>query len=375
MPIEFKLKERPAGISLSFAVKEELVKVMTTELIGPLDSNLLVTRLEQMNTMVFEQIPNLPSPSLIDNLLILINYDLSSIAYINELEIKARIKINRDVEKGEPIYQKDIDDIDSVDLGVEIPESVGVIVVRSLGWKKSLFYDFGPLHSDKEPRSFLIDQVLAKQALLLLGMESLVYDPDEIRAGEDKVTIMSDGFKRLNQYIESKCSEESKYQELLHEHPWMLGGHYKTIDRHTNLDDENIPDFTAVRCHDNFRDIIEIKQPFLSCFKKKDNFSSSFNDAWNQAERYLSFVHRQRNYLNDEKGLSFENPKCILILGNNLTQNQLKMIREKESVTKSVVVYTYDHIQRTACHILNLVASSREKMANKSLQPIAESDG
>ena len=192
-------------------------------------------------------------------------------------------------------------------------------------------------------------------------MESLVYDSEEIRAGEDKFTRMSNGFKQLNQYIESNCMDESKYQDLFHEHPWMFGGQYKTVDRHTNLDDENIPDFTAVRCHDNFRDIIEIKQPFLTCFKQKDNFSSSFNDAWNQSERYLSFVHRQRNYLKDEKGLSFENPKCILIIGNNLTPNQLKMIRERESVTKSVVVYTYDHIRRTACHILNLIASAGEK--------------
>lgn len=361
MPIEFKLNERPAGISLSFAVKNGLVKVMTTELIGPLDSNLLITRLEQIHTMVFEKIPNFPPPSKIDHLLILIEYDLRSIAYINELEIKARIKINRDVEKGKPIYKKDIDDIDSVDLGVAIPESVGVIVVRSLGWKKSLFYDFGPLQKDKESRSFRIDQVLAKQALLLLGMESLVYDSDGIRAGKDKFTRMSNGFKQLNQYLESNCTEESKYQELFHEHPWMLGGQYKSIDRHTNLDDENIPDFTAFRCHDNFRDIIEIKQPFLPCFKKNDNFSSLFNDAWNQSERYLSFVNRQRTYLNEEKELLFDNSKVILIIGNDLTPNQLKMIREKESVSKSVVVYTYDHIQRTACHILNLLASTSEK--------------
>ncbi len=26
-------------------------------------------------------------------------------------------------------------------------------------------------------------------------------------------------------------------------------------------------------------------------------------------------MYRQRNYLKDEKGLSFENPKCILIIG------------------------------------------------------------
>lgn len=119
------------------------------------------------------------------------------------------------------------------------------MVIRSLGWKKSLFYDFGPLQNEEEMRGFQIDQVLAKQALLLLGMESLVYAPGEIRAGEDKIIRMSNGFKKLNEYLESNCSDESKYQELFHEHPWMFGGQYKTIDRHTNLDDENIPDFTA----------------------------------------------------------------------------------------------------------------------------------
>jgi hypothetical protein len=362
MPREFKLKKRPAGISLSFAVKEELVKVMTTELIGPLDSNLLVTRLEDMQSMIFQHIPNFPLPSQIDHLLVLINHDLSGVAYINELAVKARIKVNRDVDAGEAIYQKDIGDIDSIDLGAEMPDTSGVVVVRSLGWKKSLFYDFGPLHINPEPRQFPIDKVLAQQALLLLGMESLVYDSEGEKTNEDKFTEMSNGFKQLNQYIESKCEEESKYQELFNEHPWMFGGQYKKIDRHTNLDNENIPDFTAVRCHDNFRDIIEIKQPFLTCFKQKNNFSASFNDAWNQSERYLSFVNRQRNYLQEEKSLSFENPKCILIIGSNFTANQLKMIREKETLAKSVVVYTYDHIQRTACHILNLIASTREKI-------------
>lgn len=361
MPIEFRLKRLPAGISLSFAAKEEYVKVQTTELIGPLDSNLLVTRLETMQSLVFNHIPSLPPPSLIDHILVLIKPDMDCVAYVNELTIKALIKINRDVEKGEPISKNDIGDIDKIDLGVEIPNTYGVIVVRSFGWKKSLFYDFRPLQVNHEPRNFQIDKVLAQQALLLLGMESLVYGSEGETAREDKFENMSNGFKKLNNYIESKCKEESKYQELFHEHPWMFGGQYKKIDRHTNLDDENIPDFTAIRCYDNFRDIIEIKQPFLKCFKQKDNFSSSFNDAWNQSERYLNFVHRQGGYLKEEKGLSFENPKCILIIGNDLTPNQLKMIREKEKLSNSIVIYTYDHIQRTASHILNLINSTREK--------------
>ncbi len=358
MPIPFKLDKKPAGFALNFATKDDHIQVITTELIGPLDSNHLIHRLEQMQGLVFGNIPNLPAPSVIDHLLIIINPDLSGIAYVNELSIKAKIKINRDVEKGSPIYKSDINEIDSVDLGVDVPIDAGVIVVRSLAWKKSLFYDFGPLQIKGEKRSFSLKQVLAKQALLLLGLPSTEYSDLDTQSKETELEKMSNGFKLLDQYLKSECTEENKYQELFKEHPWMFGGQYKKVERHTNLNDENIPDFTAVRCHDNYRDIIELKQPFLPCFKKNNDFASGFNDSWNQAERYLNFVSRQRNYLRDEKKLLFENPKCLLIIGHDFTESQLKMIREKESLSNSITVYTYNHIQRTASHILNLMVSA-----------------
>lgn len=358
MSIHFKLNKKPAGFVLNFATRGDQVQVMSTELISPLDSNHLIQRLEQMQGMIFASIPNLPAPSMIDHLLIIINPDLSGIAYVNELSIQAMIKINRDVEKGSPIYKSDIKDIDSVNLGVDVPVDAGVIVMRSLGWKKSLFYDFGPLQIEGEKRSFRIEQVLAKQALLLLGLQPIEYSDLDAQSRETQLRKMSNGFELLDQYLKSKCTEESKYQELFEEHPWMFGGQYKLVERHTSLNDENIPDFTAVRCHDSYRDIIEIKQPFLPCFKQKDNFASGFNDSWNQAERYLNFVSKQRNYLRDEKELLFENPKCSLIIGHDLTESQLKMIREKESLSNSITVYTYNHIQRTASHILNLMLSA-----------------
>jgi len=367
MPQAFHLKERPAGITANFALKGGQVKVMTTELLGPLDSTLLVERLEGLQSMVFSEIPNFPSASQIDNFLILINQDLSGTAYINELEIRAQIKINRSVKKGEAVYLKDIKDITSVEVGVEIPDSAGIILMRSQGWKKSLFFDFGPLHLDATPRDYAVDKMFAKQALLLFGMESLVYGSEGNEFAEDQLELMSKGFKKLNKLIDLKSEDESQYQEVFQEHPWMFGGQYKSVDRHTSFDDKNIPDFTAVRCHDTFRDIIEIKQPFLNCFKKGDKFSSSFNDAWNQAERYLSFTYRQSSYLNEEKGLSFANPKCILLIGCSLTENQQKMIQEKENVASSIIVYTYDHIREIACHILNLIASTRDKMANQHM--------
>ena len=42
----------------------------------------------------------------------------------------------------------DIADVASLNLGVEVPRDAGVIVVRSAGWKRALYFDLGPLASD-----------------------------------------------------------------------------------------------------------------------------------------------------------------------------------------------------------------------------------
>ena len=80
---------------------------------------------------------------------------------------------------------------------------------------------------------------------------------------------------------------------------------YKLVQRHTQFDNENIPDFTAIRTHDDYRDIFEIKQPFLNLFRQTKGFTSEFHDSSNQVERYLNFVRENKDYLRRSKG--FEN--------------------------------------------------------------------
>ena len=117
----------------------------------------------------------------------------------------------------------------------------------------------------------------------------------------------------LKELLSRNETDESKYQELLKKYPWILGARYELVQDIRKFDDENIPDFTGVRVRDKHRDIIEIKQPFLSIFRKDWNFTSEFNDAWNQVERYLNFTREEKDYL-CRKGLIFDNPKCYLII-------------------------------------------------------------
>ncbi|WP_437562210.1 Shedu anti-phage system protein SduA domain-containing protein [Sorangium sp. So ce542] len=361
MPIQFQLEQIPAGFSLNDCGPGEDVHVLLRELLAPTDALHVIERLEQLQGFLFSKLPGLPPPSVIDHLLVVIKPNLSGTAYVNELNITANIKAARDVTTGEPVFVSDIADIRSVNLGVDIPDDAGIVLLRSFGWKRSLFFDFGPLNKGVGPRAYPLSSALAQQALLLLGLPT---SADHVnvttRSPTTRLAHMEEGMARLTELLRTRCEDEAAYQELLQEHPWMFGELYIEIQRHSAFDDRNIPDFTAVRCYDRFHDIIEIKQPFLNLVRKSGDFAAPFNDAWNQAERYLSFASQQRSYLREEKDLRFEYPRCFLLIGYQLSEQTLRNIRAKESFSRSVSVINYDHLVEKAQSLLTLMRAAGE---------------
>ena len=147
----------------------------------------------------------------------------------------------------------------------------------------------------------------------------------------------------LKELLTNEERNEAKYQELFIRYPWILGLQYTQLQRHTNLDDENIPDFTGIRVSDSCRDIFEMKPPTMKVFLSDGNFSAEFNNAWNQAERYLNFAREDKDYLNRKK-LRFENPKCYLVCGYNLPDDLKQKIRIKEKLNPSIQLLTYNDI-------------------------------
>lgn len=172
--------------------------------------------------------------------------------------------------------------------------------------------------------------------------------------------------QRLNQLVEASLSElrdlldsevndEGRYQELLQRNPRAFRLQFTEIRRHEELDDENIPDFTGTRARDGYDDILEIKPPFRPIFKQSGDFRAEFLSDWNQAERYLGFVRRQRNYLAREKGLEFENPRCYLIAGYDLTDEERRQITEKEEMNPAITLFTYNELARLMSDTLELL--------------------
>jgi len=178
---------------------------------------------------------------------------------------------------------------------------------------------------------------------------------------------MAEGFQALQTLLRDECQDETQYQELLAAHPWMLGATYAEVMRHRGHGHDatsrrNIPDFTARRSADGMNDIIELKQPFLTCFKQDGTPSAQFNDTWNQAERYLVSAREDRDYLERHLGLRFENPKCLVIMGHDWTETQTRLVRQKESLNVSISVMRWDHLVAQAAEVLSLIraASVRE---------------
>jgi hypothetical protein len=357
MRIDFKLEQRLGGFVATSRDAQGGVWVCQRELIGPEDPQ-LTDRLEKLHDVLFSKIPGLPMPSQIDHIVVTIAQDLSATAFVNELRPRANIKVNRSVKAGEGVYVRDIDDIAAVELGIDVPAESAVIVVRSFRWRRSLFFDVTPLSPDKPARDHSLDATLAQQMLLLLGI------PIGVPRNGDSLTRaehMAEGVARLEQLLRERCEEEGKYQALLAQHPWMLGQPYSKVVRHQAFDDSSIPDFTAVRCYDDCHDIIELKQPFVTLFKGSGQFGAGFNDAWNQAEGYLNYVIRNRSYLLQEKSLRFEDPKCLLICGQALSSDELGKMREKASLSRAIVVLTYDQLLGIARHVVELVRTAGDR--------------
>ncbi len=150
--------------------------------------------------------------------------------------------------------------------------------------------------------------------------------------------------KKLEQLLEMKCEDESEYQSLLEENPWMFGATYDKIDSHIKMDDKDIPDFTGIRVRDNFRDIIEIKQPFLKIFRNDGKFSSDFHQSFDQTERYLDFANTQVHYLDKKKGLKFQNPQGYILMGYDLDKSNMNELRRKERARRDITCYTYEDL-------------------------------
>nr|WP_152029978.1 hypothetical protein [Pseudomonas sp. LPH1] len=163
MPYHIKFERPPMGVAISSARSGEEVAVAYREFTSSEDGDFFISRLESFPSVVINLLQAYPEikPSLIDHLVVLIEPDGSADVYINELKIIGKVRIRRSVQKGDPIFDGDIVDIEAITFeGLEIPDDVAVMVLFSQGWRKGLFFDFGPILPTPIKRDFSLSHVL-----------------------------------------------------------------------------------------------------------------------------------------------------------------------------------------------------------------------
>lgn len=163
MYVEIDLgSELPAGYVTKSAKKGERVSVAIRGFLSTADGQLLVQLLEQLPSQVLSKLPGPPAPSQVDNLLVVIRPGETAQVYINEVSTTLTVRAKRPVEKGQPVMKDDIADIKKMELvDIDVPTSAGILYIFSIGWRRGLYFDFGPLIGEnKQLRTYDLARAL-----------------------------------------------------------------------------------------------------------------------------------------------------------------------------------------------------------------------
>ena len=144
MPFEINIEKPPVGYALFSGKEGDKFPIVFREFTSTEDGQYFIQRLEGMS-YVLQNLPSLIKPSQIDNMLVIYHSNGRVTAYVNELEQRLFIRFAGPIEAGTSITKDDIADVERLEIGVQIPDDVGFSFVFSIGWRKGLFYDFGPV--------------------------------------------------------------------------------------------------------------------------------------------------------------------------------------------------------------------------------------
>ena len=135
----------PGGYAVSPARAGDSPSVQIREFTSTEDGSHFIQRLEGFPDDILHKLPVPVRPSSVDHMLALCQHSGKATVWVNELQIAATTRVARAIDAGENITKDDIVDVVGIDLGVPISAETGVLFLFSVGWRKGLFYDFGPI--------------------------------------------------------------------------------------------------------------------------------------------------------------------------------------------------------------------------------------
>ena len=166
------MENPPAGYVLEPAREGEAAKIQYREFTSTEDGQHFVQRLEGIPNNILTKMQSQTLPSQIDHMLAICRRDGKATIYLNELDIMAQVRASRPVKAMQGVSKDDFADVESLELGVEIPDDAGFLFIFSIGWRKGLFYDFEPvIGKSPQTRQYETSDTLAQAYAHLMFQE------------------------------------------------------------------------------------------------------------------------------------------------------------------------------------------------------------
>lgn len=178
-PFEINLEEPLIGFAETSARADENVEVTYREFTSSEDGQYFIHRLEGSTRHILSRLPHRISPTHIDHMLVLFHRNQKAVVYVNDLKMSILAQQARPVQMGQYITKDDISDVRRYDLGVTIPDDAGFLFLFSVGWRKGLFYDFGPNNPPFPARRYDVTKQLAQAYCHVLFQERFSISDDE----------------------------------------------------------------------------------------------------------------------------------------------------------------------------------------------------
>ena len=222
MPFEIKLEGPLIGYALSSGRKGDMVDVVFREFTSTEDGQYFIQRLEGISH-VLQNLPSPINPSQIDNMLIIHYANGRTTVYVNELEQHLRVRATRAVKAGTAVTKDDIADIEYLEIGVQIPIDAGFVFLFSIGWRKGLLYDFGPIGlPEHQTRQYDVARALGQAYCHVLFQERFSISDTEWNALFEAKWFPFVGFRNetitaLINHIQSGWSPDEMIDDIISE--------------------------------------------------------------------------------------------------------------------------------------------------------------
>lgn len=163
VPYHVHLEHPPAGVAAAAGRNGEDIPIAYREFTSSEDGDTFISRLEGLPATILALLDADPpiKPSTVDHLVAVIRPNGDADVYINELAILGKARIRKAVQHGDLLLDGDIVDIEELRFkDLEIPSDAGVLILLSQGWRKGLFFDFGPILPNPVQRNFDLSKLL-----------------------------------------------------------------------------------------------------------------------------------------------------------------------------------------------------------------------